>query len=494
MEFTAMISRLGALYVALATLLFPAAAGAADILNINPENSAFYDSLGIVSDKMTSGWGVSPTSCYRLEKSGLDSADSGCVVSNDGVWNLKPLSSITGKFFAGNEEKAVIPGSSGLVYYKGANLFLFEDGYAAYSDSFAFYYQFKQIETEQLKQSQIFRAYAKYRLGKWAIEAGKDNVALGSGEYGGLLLSTNAEPYPLIKLATEEPLDFLGKWDITLMNGWLLWNKQQDPSNSNVFAMRMTYSPASWLELGGTKITHYGGAGRPQYQTNEYLQLISGFGEHVSGKYNNDGILSFDATLRLPLDMLFPSVKSFTLYDEEAAGDVATFFTDTPSGVQRESFFYFGQPSNMSGMTLAFEDDFFRLEYQRICYGFYLHSQYPYEGYAYQGVSMGGITGTNSRTLVYSHMHRFSGQTRLKYQIGRYEDPKSPHLDESPLQMVRDFIVVEPQSRFGLYDVSLYMRYDKTTNYDTNDLPNQYTIIAEDKDFYTLGILVTMVF
>lgn len=487
-----MTFRQGISCVALALLLFPVSAGAADILNINPENRAFYDRLGLASDKMAPGRNVSPASCYRLEKAGLDNADSGCAAGEAGTWNFKPLSGITAKFLVGNEEKAVIPGSSGLVYYKGANLFLFEDGYATYGDTFAFYYQFKQIETEQFKQSQIFRAYAKYRLGKWSIEAGKDNVALGPGEYGGLLLSTNAEPYPLIKLATEEPLDFFGKWDITLMNGWLLWNKEQDPSNSNVMAVRAAYSPAGWLELAGTRIIHYGGAGRPAYAPNEYLTLFGGGSEHMGGSFNNDGIVSYDITLRLPLNRLFPSVKSFTVYDEEASGDFGTWWQSYPTEAKKVEFIEWGQPSNTTGMTLAFEDDFFRLEYNRIVNGFYRHPSYSYEGYSHHDVSLGAITGTNSRSLVFSHLHRFSGQTRLKYQIGRYETPKTPQSYEPQLQMFRDFIVVEPQSSFGSYAVSLYLRYDRTTNYDTNFLPNQYSIIAEDKDFYTLGISVTM--
>lgn len=490
-EFVFMAFRLVTLCTALISF-FPGPAAAGDILNINRENTAFYDGLSLSPDKAVSGRNVSPISCYRLERSGLAGSDPGCPASDAGMWNVKPLSTITAKFLVGNEEKAAIPGSSGLVYYKGANLFLFEDGYATYGDTFAFYYQLKQVETEQLKQSQIFRAYAKYRSGKWSIEAGKDNVALGPGEYGGLLLSTHAEPYPLIKIATEEPLDFFGKWDVTFMNGWLMWDKQKDPSNSNVLAMRIAYSPADWFEFAATRITHYGGAGRPSYQPNEYLSLIGGGGEHGGGRFNNDGIVSYDTTLRLPLNGLFPSVKSFTIYDEEASGDFGTFWQSYPAGAKQVDFIEWGQPSNTIGMTLALEDDFFRLEYNRIVNGFYLHLNYPYEGYSFHDVSLGAFTGTNSRSLVYSHLHRFSGQARLKYQIGEYEDPKVTQPYDPPVQMWRYFLVVEPQISFGPHTVSLYMRYDRTTNYDTNFMANQYSVVPENKDFYTLGISVTM--
>lgn len=105
---------------------------------------------------------------------------------------------------------------------------------------------------------------------------------------------------------------------------------------------------------------------------------------------------------------------------------------------------------------------------------------------------MGAITGTNSRSLVYSHIHRFDDHARLKYQIGEYEDPKVTQPNDPPFQMWRYFLVVEPQRSFGPYSVSLYLRYDNTTNYDTNFLAHKYNVVPENKDFYTLGISVTM--
>jgi hypothetical protein len=485
------------LCIAFALFLFPDFARAADILNINVENAYFYDNLGLYPGNGVAGRNTLPTSCYRLEKSGLNSSDSGCPVNDSGNWTLNPIASITAKFLVGSEDEGIILGSSGLKYYKGNNIFLFADGSATYSDRFAFYYQLKQIEAEQVTQSQIFRAYAKIRFGKWAIEAGKDNVALGVGEYGGLLLSSHAEPYPLVKLATEEPMDFLGKWDFTIMNGWLIAPTQKDPANSNVLAMRLTYSPASWLELGGTKITHFGGAGRPLYQPGDYFTVATGLEQRqTSGNFENQGLLSADITLRLPLDLLFPSVKSFTIYDEEAAADPQFWFQSTAPGVTKPGFVDWNEPSDMWGMTLAFEDDFFRLEYYKTCVGMYLHSAYPYDGYAYQDVSLGAITGTNSRSMILSHMHRFSGQTKLRYQIGYYEDPKftEPLGGVSQTQMYRDFITLEPQGTFGPYTLSLYMRYDRTTNYDTNFLPNQYTVVPDSKDIYTVMVSATRAF
>ncbi len=238
-----------------------------------------------------------------------------------------------------NEEAGFIEGRSGLQFRKGMNLIAFEGGNITYGEHLAIVYQLKQTAWDKLVKGEVFRAYLKYRFGKTALEIGKDNVALGPGEFGGLLLSSNAEPYPLVKWATEEPLQMLGEWDFTLMNGWMLNDTAIDPKNSQIFALRIAYRPAAWLELGGTRLEHYGGEGRPGYTLPEYWQILVGTNDNISGsKYDNDGFFSIDGTIHLPLNRLWPSVTDTALYFEEAGGDINAFWQNKPAGTPRPFF------------------------------------------------------------------------------------------------------------------------------------------------------------
>ena len=190
--------------------------------------------------------------------------------------------SLTSRFYVADEERSFLEGQSGLALRKGANLLLFEDGGASMGKNLLFYYQLKQTFNSDLEKNEFFRGYLKYYFSGFSLEAGKDNVNLGPGEYG-LLLSDHAPPYPVLIFQTEKPLKFWGRWDLLFLHGWLL-EEREDVDDPNIMALRVVWRPWNFLELGGTRTTLFGGEGRGGFTLLEYPVLLVGYREHDTGK------------------------------------------------------------------------------------------------------------------------------------------------------------------------------------------------------------------
>lgn len=101
-----------------------------------------------------------------------------------------------------------------------------------------------------------------------SLEAGRGTHWWGPGYHGSLLLTDHAFPMEMIKLGSEEPfrlpgfLGRLGEWKINSFLG--RFEENRDFSRAKVFGLRVSYLPASWLELGLTRLTQFGGRGRDQ--------------------------------------------------------------------------------------------------------------------------------------------------------------------------------------------------------------------------------------
>lgn len=101
-----------------------------------------------------------------------------------------------------------------------------------------------------------------------SLEAGRGTQWWGPGYHGSLLLTDHSFPMDMIKLGSEEPfrlpgfLSGLGQWKINSFLG--RFEENRDFARAKVFGLRLSYLPASWLELGLTRLTQFGGRGRDQ--------------------------------------------------------------------------------------------------------------------------------------------------------------------------------------------------------------------------------------
>ncbi len=461
------------------------------LLNVNTEEREVYENLEASKGVENINFSIKPKSYYgtmpfiddfRLDRIRLDTNS----LDKSGFY-IKPINSFTAKFYITNEEYTFIPNQSGLKLRKGANLFLYEDGFLSLGKRLVLYYQLRQIKNKDYTKNELFRSYLKFFFYKFSFEGGIDNVHWGPGEYGNLL-SNNAKPFPMLKLQTEDPIHFLGKWDFSFVKGYL-HEDRKDRSNPELMALRVTWKPVSWLEIGGTRLSLYGGTGRPTYKLIEYPKVLIGSEENVPfSKYDTEGYAGWDFTVYLNfLKKWFNSLEIAKFYYQEAGTDVKAFWQKEDKG---EFYFPFGirflGTAYVTGLFFSTPKNIFRFELQTVSDIFYTHHFYNVENMTYKGMSLGNPYGRNILHFYFKHRYYFDDTFSMEYRLGFLQKP-AYKLSLYPLRMKRYYASLLLTKKVKQFILESYLRYDKTNNYNINPLPTKFDIIPEDKNFYILG-------
>ena len=121
-----------------------------------------------------------------------------------------------------------------------------------------------------LNDQYVYLREASLKLTFWniALEVGRGTQWWGTGYHGSLLLTDHAFPLDMIKLGSDEAfrlpwgLQALGQFKINSFLAQLEENR--DFKRARLFGLRVSYLPASWLEIGATRLTQFGGEGRNQ--------------------------------------------------------------------------------------------------------------------------------------------------------------------------------------------------------------------------------------
>lgn len=475
------------------------------LINVNAEETDYYSYLEGENDSDWQTYSIKPLAhIAALPYVAFDSRLDPFLRTRGKDSYFSLTGSVKSKMYVTNEENGFIPGQSGLTLKKGANFFLFEDAALNYRDIAGMYYQFKQSWDSGGTHNDLLRAYIKMKFSKFSVEAGKDSVDLGPGEYG-MLLSSNAEPFLMLKFQNEEPLKFFGYWNFIFLNGWLFETreKKNDASDPKILAMRLTYSPKlfhNYIELGATRTTFYGGKGRPTYELYEYPTLIAGKYENVPGsKWDNDGYGAYDISLYVPLRKLWPVIKTFKLYYQHAGTDILALWQME----EKEKHMYyplvlfdFRQDAYQAGLFMAAENDFLRIEYAKTAYTFYINANYIWQGFSYKGLSLGYPYGRNAQSLLIKYRHRFEKIFSLESSFTVYQLPAFSANDVTPLLplfstnkdiMTRYTVSVEAQAVIKKLAFSLYTRIDAGSKTDIEPLPTQWDIKDKQSIYYTIG-------
>ena len=139
-------------------------------------------------------------------------------------WQI--VSKVGAGYYFSNKTGNFIPGAGGRIFDKGSTMILSQSGNAVFLDSWAFYWELEEKNTFDPEKSwrstdvDFRRFYAKLKLWKFSIMAGKDTVHLGPGEYG-MLVSSNADPFYMVKIQNEQTIHLGGDWNLLFFNGWL---------------------------------------------------------------------------------------------------------------------------------------------------------------------------------------------------------------------------------------------------------------------------------
>ena len=474
------------------TLLIMGISIANPLLNVNTEDREVYENLEASENVNKINFSIKPMSYYDLmpymDNFRIERIRPWINSLDHSEFYIKPINSLTTKFYITNEEYSFIPNQSGLKLRKGANLFIFEDGLVSLGKRAVLYYQLRQTKNKDYTKNELFRTYLKLFFYKFSFEAGIDNVHWGPGEYGNLL-SNNAKPYPMFKLQTEDPIRFLGKWDFSFVKGYL-HEDRLDRDNPELMALRVVWKPFSWLEIGGTRLSLYGGTGRPTYKLIEYPKVLIGDEENVSfSKYDTEGYAGWDFTIYLNfVKKWLKSIETAKFYYQESGTDVKAFWQKEDKG---EFYFPFGirflGTAYVTGLFFSTKKSIYRLEFQSVSDIFYRHHFYNVENLTYKGMSLGNPYGRNILHFYFKHRYYFDDTFSMEYRLGFLQQP-AYKLSLYPLRMKRYYASLLLSKKVKEFIFESYFRYDKTKNYDINPLPTKFDIVPEDKNFYILGL------
>lgn len=158
-----------------------------------------------------------------------------------------------------------------------------------------------------------------------ALEVGRGTLWWGQGSHGSLLLTDHAFPMDMVRLGSEEPfrlpgfLRGLGEWKVNAFLAQL--ERDRDFSRAKLFGLRVSYLPASWLELNATRLTQFGGKGRGQEFPDAVLKAYGNPSNQTGAADVNEQVM-VDARIRVPaVPFLIPFPGGLQLYGELASED-----------------------------------------------------------------------------------------------------------------------------------------------------------------------------
>jgi hypothetical protein len=237
------------------------------------------------------------------------------------------------------------------------------------------------------------------------VQAGKISTWYGPGRNGALILTNNAAPYPGVRIRNPEPIpitgwfSFLGNVQYDLFAARM--EKKPQFSHSTLVGMRLAARPKPWLEVGASRVLHYGGEGR----SNGFSEFLTDFKGSNNPSDRSNTLAGYDITLTLPFR--FQPVQVY--WDRAGEGDNRLLGTGLPWPSQWGNILglYFPRVLGESRLDLRAEyaDNF--SGYARTA-NWYSHGAYPH---FYRGDVLGHSMGGDSRDWVFESRYFFLPST-----------------------------------------------------------------------------------
>jgi hypothetical protein len=221
----------------------------------------------------------------------------------------------------------------------------------------------------------------------------KDNVILGPGRFGQLIIGNNISPQKFVMIKTEIPYNLgpLGMFRYYLFNFWFDDNDRRN-KDPQLVGMRFSLKPADWIEITATRTSFYGGSEAPEYGFTDFLELLTAQSENVDSKWNTDQFADMDLSLYLPFLKRTGFLKGGKLYTEYNWTDLTAPWQEEDKG---KAFSLHGT-SFLYGLFLTTGKTDIRFEYTLIGNETYVHPLHNPEGYTVENYLIGHQQGRDS--------------------------------------------------------------------------------------------------
>ena len=332
------------------------------------------------------------------------------------IFNYTPLQSLSFSTYNLSTtyplKRYTFPNQDGTFADEGFNYYISATGSGAVSDFLDFNYDFRvnNVEGVRFKKGSLF-----LRTRAVSLEIGRNNIWLGNAYYGSLLLSNNAEPYTLVRFRTERPfrIPYIGHFDYTLFHGW--------PRDFNIIGHRLSWYPASWLELNLKQTIRYTG----NYSIPDYIKMFTGREANISGGVGDtDSQASFEMAINMGfVSNIFQGVTDSKLYGEYGGEDIYAKWQTEDAVFDKDLWvgpfgFELLDTGILTGLKLVSENSEFIIEYAQNYKSYYVFYD-PYDGGRPYNISWYRHTVqpdfTNNGALMGHHMGSSAEMLSLHY-------------------------------------------------------------------------------
>ncbi|MHC4777714.1 MAG: capsule assembly Wzi family protein [Planctomycetota bacterium] len=243
---------------------------------------------------------------FRAETNRLLQADSG-----EGETFFKPLQSVYARY--DYLDKAETPqGDFGRVLNRGSQaitgltlhgtLFDFLSFHSRVEERFHFHNWVGRDEDKY--KLEWLETYAKLAYWNIEIEGGLDSLSWGHGVHDNLVLSHNAEPFPMIKITN--PMPTLLPWIFSALGPiktqffFTRLDRRRAVREPYLAGMKVNFRPLPFLEFGMTRTAVFGGKDRPSI---DWWGIIRGTEDNPKPGQTDlsNQLAGFDLRLRIPL-------------------------------------------------------------------------------------------------------------------------------------------------------------------------------------------------
>ncbi|MCI0371797.1 MAG: capsule assembly Wzi family protein, partial [candidate division NC10 bacterium] len=275
-------------------------------------------------------------------------------------------------------------------------------GWGVWRETVAAYVRPEGTVNEEASRFRLGETYVKVERWNIELEVGRDSLWWGPGFHGSLILSNNARPLDMVKLASAEAFvlpwifRYLGPFKVTWFLGQL--EKDRDFPHAKLSGLRLNFAPASWAEVGLSRVIQFGGEGRPSPRVGDIPDILSGQRETRLGgpenRLNNNDIFGFDLAFVIRgVDRLVPLARTVQVYAQYYFEDLGTPESAPP------------YPKHGAVLVGLYLPDLFlsarsdlRLEYAHLGRPWYTHSIYT-SGFTLDGRVLGHQVGGDAESL-----------------------------------------------------------------------------------------------